>query len=221
MSDAWLGALLGVVKWEYTPIELAGGINFRGAVNVTRNDIQNTIDVLIGGDEIVLEGDVTGGLVGNVVAGFQGIALLDTVPTTGQAMVYNGSAWTPGTVGTSGLTAASVTRAKLATDALAVAFGSQSGTTYTLVLGDAFTHLRMSNAGAITLTVPTNASVAFAVGTQIAVEQTGAGQVTVAAAGGVTLRTSLTAKTRAQYSVLLLTKLATDEWLISGDMATS
>jgi hypothetical protein len=92
---------------------------------------------------------------------------------------------------------------------------NQTGTTYTLVLGDAGYVIECNNASAITLTVPTNASVAFPIGTRIDVYQMGAGQVTISSSA--TLRAPNGAKTAGQYSVLSLWKRATDEWVISGD----
>ncbi len=103
---------------------------------------------------------------------------------------------------------------------LSVSTNSQSGTTYTLVLGDAGLVVELNNASAITLTVPANSSVAFPVGTVLELYQQGAGQVTVAAAGGVTLRAPGGAKTRVQYSTVSLRKRATDEWVVTGDSAT-
>jgi len=96
-------------------------------------------------------------------------------------------------------------------------FNNQTGTTYTLVLADVAKVISMSNAGAITLTVPTNESVAFPTGTQILVYQGGAGQVTVGGAG-VTLRSfGSRLKTSGQYAVIGLLKLATDEWVVFGN----
>lgn len=100
-----------------------------------------------------------------------------------------------------------------------VAINSQTGTTYTLVLADASKAVECSNAGAIALTVPTNASVAFPVGTVIEITQIGAGQVTVGAAGGVTINQAGGLKTRAQWSSVILRKRATDTWLLTGDSA--
>ena len=76
---------------------------------------------------------------------------------------------------------------------------AQTGTTYTLVLTDNGRLVTLSNAAAITLTVPTNASVAFATGAVINIQQIGAGQVTVAGAAGVTV-TGTGTKLRTQYS---------------------
>lgn len=96
----------------------------------------------------------------------------------------------------------------------------QSGTTYTLVLGDAGKLIEMSNASAITLTVPPNADVAFAVGTQITLVQTGAGTVTVSPGSGVTISSngSLT-DLGGQYAIAVLYKQATNVWILGGDIA--
>ena len=91
---------------------------------------------------------------------------------------------------------------------------------YQLALTDAATVIESSAAGAVNLTVPANATVAFPVGTIIEVFQQGAGQVTVVAAGGVTLRAPGGAKTRTQYSTISLRKRATNEWVVSGDTTT-
>jgi len=77
----------------------------------------------------------------------------------------------------------------------------------------------LSNAAAITLTIPTNASVAYAVGTKIDFAQIGAGQVTVAGAGGVTVNATPGLKFRAQYSAATCIKTATDTWLLVGDLS--
>lgn len=98
---------------------------------------------------------------------------------------------------------------------------AQTGTTYTLALTDAGKRVTLSNASAITLTVDTNANVAFPVGTIIDLLQIGAGQVTVAAAGGVTINSTPTLKARAQHSGLQLWKQATNTWWLTGDLAAS
>lgn len=45
-----------------------------------------------------LAGDVIGKLGASVVAGLRGRPLLATAPTVGQGLVWNGTAWAPGTV---------------------------------------------------------------------------------------------------------------------------
>lgn len=97
---------------------------------------------------------------------------------------------------------------------------NQQTASYTLVLADAALKLvEISNAGAVTLTVPTNASVAFPVGCQINILQTGAGQITIAGAGGVTVNGTPGLKLRAQWSGATLIKRATDTWVLIGDLA--
>lgn len=103
---------------------------------------------------------------------------------------------------------------------LAVTINAQTGTTYTLVLADAGKLITLTNASAITLTVPPNSSVAFAVGTVIALAQYGAGTVTVAAGAGVTINSDTSMLDLAgQYTTAALTKIATDEWLLTGALA--
>jgi hypothetical protein len=97
---------------------------------------------------------------------------------------------------------------------------TQSGTTYTLVLLDDGKLVTLSNASAITLTIPTNASVAFPIGAEIDLLQLGAGQVTVTPAGGVTLN-SYTSKTAlsGQYAAATLKKLVTNTWILIGNLS--
>tara|TARA_R110000851_G_scaffold76476_1_gene168345 strand:+ start:396 stop:962 length:567 start_codon:yes stop_codon:yes gene_type:complete len=97
----------------------------------------------------------------------------------------------------------------------------QTGTTYTLVLADDGKYVRLNNGSAITMTIPANSSVAFPIGTQIAIRQVGAGQVTLAAAGGVTVNTAETLLIRGQKSSAAIIKVATDEWDLSGDLQAS
>jgi hypothetical protein len=97
---------------------------------------------------------------------------------------------------------------------------AQTGTSYTLVLADAGKLVTVSNAATHTLTVPTNASVAFPVGTVVNVARIGAGAVNLAAAGGVTVNSpGAVLGLRAQYSQATLVKTATDTWLLGGDIA--
>ena len=102
-----------------------------------------------------------------------------------------------------------------------VTINAQTGTTYTLVLTDADKLVTLDNGAAITLTVPTNASVAFPVGTVVAGAQLGAGLVSIAGATGVTINgvTPGDEASAGQWSTWSLTKLATDTWLASGGLA--
>lgn len=97
---------------------------------------------------------------------------------------------------------------------------AQVGTTYTLALTDDGKIVEMNNASANTLTVPPNSSVAFPVGSQILVLQTGAGQTTVAAGAGVTVNSKDgNLKLSAQWCAATLIKRATDSWVVVGDLS--
>jgi hypothetical protein len=118
-----------------------------------------------------------------------------------------------------------VTQAKLADRVIGSAeldnltLNAQTGTTYTLVLADAHKLVTLSNASAITLTIPTNASVAFEIGDQVNLLQLGAGQVTVGGAG-VTIRSEGTKlKLKGQYAAATCVKIGTDEWVLLGNTA--
>ena len=102
---------------------------------------------------------------------------------------------------------------------LDLTINAQTGTTYTLVASDKNKLVTLSNASSITLTVPTNASVAYSTGSIINIQQIGAGQVTVAGAGGVTVTSTPGLKLRAQYSAASLIKTATDSWTLIGDLS--
>ena len=96
---------------------------------------------------------------------------------------------------------------------------AQVGTTYTLALTDDGKVVEMNNASANTLTVPPNSSVAFPVGAQILVLQTGAGQTTLAAGAGVTINSKDgNLKLSAQWCAATLIKRATDVWVVVGDL---
>jgi fructose-specific component phosphotransferase system IIB-like protein len=90
---------------------------------------------------------------------------------------------------------------------------------YTLVLSDADKLVEMNVATANNLTIPLNSSVAFATGTQILLAQYGAGQTTVVATSGVTIRSNGgKLKLNVQYSGATLIKIGTDEWYLFGDI---
>lgn len=89
---------------------------------------------------------------------------------------------------------------------------------YTLVLADAGRTVEMDLAGANTLTIPPNSSVAFPVGTIVNFTQKGAGQTTITPGSGVTLRSRAGLKTAGQWAMGTLYKRATDEWVVGGDV---
>lgn len=84
---------------------------------------------------------------------------------------------------------------------------------YTLALADADKVVLMNKTGAATLTVPTNASVEFPIGTIIGVYNTSSDAVTIAGDGGVAVRN---AGSLAQYGEVSLRKRGVDEWVLAG-----
>jgi hypothetical protein len=90
---------------------------------------------------------------------------------------------------------------------------------YTLVLADRSKMIEMSVASGHNLTVPTNANVAFPVGTTITVLQTGAGQTTLVGQSGVTVNATPGLKLRTQWSSATLIKRDTNSWVALGDLA--
>lgn len=91
---------------------------------------------------------------------------------------------------------------------------------YTLALSDEGRAVEVTASGATTVTVPSNSSVAFAVGTVIEIAQIGTGSVSIAPGSGVTIQSAGGAlTTRAQFSAVSLRKRSTNTWLLVGDTA--
>jgi hypothetical protein len=88
---------------------------------------------------------------------------------------------------------------------------------YTLVITDGNALVEVEAATAKTVTIPTNAAVAFQIGTTIHIAQKGAGAVDVDPDVGVTLNESAGNTCYEQHSVIAITKTGTNEWLIYGD----
>jgi hypothetical protein len=142
--------------------------------------------------------------------------------------VYDGSAWV--SIGSSG----DITGITTGTDSgltggvtsgtadlkLQLQFNAQTGTTYTLVVGDLNKLVTCSNGSSITVTVPPSV---FSAGNQIHVQQIGAGQVTFAQGSGVTITstgaTASAPKLRAQYSACTIICTASNTFTILGDIA--
>jgi hypothetical protein len=103
------------------------------------------------------------------------------------------------------------------------AINAQTGTTYTPVLSDGNnTLVTLTNASAITVTIPPNSSVAYPIGTILFFSQNGAGQVTFAQGSGVAIAsngaTATAPKIRVQYSACNAIQTAANTWLIVGDL---
>jgi hypothetical protein len=174
----------------------------------------------------VTDGDISGvtagtGLSGGGSSGSVTVSLDTTsqyvVPSqsthSGKYLTTDGTTSSWGTVDLSGYAPKNLT------------LNAQTGTTYTFVLADNSKLVTASNASAQTYSIPTNASVAFPVGSQINIIQIGAGQVTInAVTSGTTTvastgATAAAPKLRAQYSSATLIKVATDTWYVVGDIS--
>ena len=94
-------------------------------------------------------------------------------------------------------------------------FNAQTGTTYTPVSGDKNKVVTLSNASAVTLTIP---SAVFTTGQQVNIQQLGAGQVTVQGDGTSTIVSNPGVKSRAQYSIATAICIATNTFLLTGDI---
>lgn len=117
-----------------------------------------------------------------------------------------------GSTGPTGATGASGTNV--------AGFNAQTGTTYTLVIGDKDKIVTASNASAITVTVPPSV---FSANDIINVQQIGAGQVTFAQGSGVTITstgaTSTAPKLRAQYSAASVICTGSNTFTVIGDIS--
>jgi hypothetical protein len=106
----------------------------------------------------------------------------------------------------------------------------QTSTPYTLVLGDAGKYVEMNNASANSLIVPPNSSVAFPIGTEITIIQTGAGATTITpglvssgpdvyvTVNYYSLTGAATRIIKAQWSAATLIKRDTNTWVLIGNL---
>lgn len=107
----------------------------------------------------------------------------------------------------------------------AFTIGSDQTADYTAVLADQYQVLvPMNKATAVAFKIPTNASVAFPVGTAITVLNKGAGTVTISAvtSGTTTILSAgatAASPTLAQYKTAVCIKTAADTWYVVGAVA--
>jgi hypothetical protein len=121
-------------------------------------------------------------------------------------------------------TAQTLTNKTLTDPKINLAFDAETAS-YTAVLANNNQVVTMNNASANTFSIPTNASVAFPIGTQINVLQIGAGQTTIQAvtSGTTTILstggTPAAPKLRVRYSAATCLKAGTDLWYVFGDIS--
>ncbi len=99
---------------------------------------------------------------------------------------------------------------------------TQTGTTYSLLASDGGKIVEMNNGSTNSVTIPTNATVPFQIGTQILISQYGAGQTGFTWSSGTVTVRSVGNKTKlnGQYAAATLFKRDTTEWYIFGDITT-
>lgn len=114
-----------------------------------------------------------------------------------------------------------ITLSRLRAYALRSPENTQSGTSYTLELTDAFKLVAMNSAEANTVAVPPDSDVQFPVGTRIDLSQDGVGQTTIVGAAGVTIRTPETLRIRKRWGKATLIKRDTDTWDLEGNLEAS
>ena len=95
---------------------------------------------------------------------------------------------------------------------------TEATTTKTLALIDSGDFIVTTSASPTTITIPTNASVAFTVGTEIDFIQKGAGELTISGDTGVTLNGVSAGSTAitAQWGGATIKKIDINEWIIVG-----
>ena len=134
---------------------------------------------------------------------------------TANSATASGLAWTTPDITLTNT--ATLTNKTLTAPVINISINPQSSA-YELVLSDNGKMVEMSTSS--TLSIPTNATQAFAVGAQITILQTTSGQVTIAAtnAGTTTVNGTPGLKLRAQWSSAVCIKRATDSWVVLGDL---
>jgi len=108
---------------------------------------------------------------------------------------------------------------------VAYTVGAAQTADYTAVIADAYQVIELMNKGtAIAYKIPTNASVAFPIGTVLTILNIGAGTCTISAvtSGTTTILSAgavAAAPTLAQYKSAACIKTATDTWYVVGAIA--
>lgn len=170
------------------------------------------------GEQLLLQAvDDAGTGFGTAIAIDRTLNVIDLIALTATSITLTGAATVTGTLAVSG----TITSGGVAVALSAMTQNSQSGN-YTTVLGDAGNsvfHPTGAGAGDV-FTIAANASVSYPIGTMIEFINWAVDTVSIAIAGGDTLRWlgigSTGTRTLAQYGKAVAEKIAATEWAISG-----
>jgi hypothetical protein len=200
-------------------VDLKGGTSGQMLTKASNTDLDYTWVTPEIGDITAIT--VTSPITGGGTTGSVGIAIQDATTSQKGAVQLTDS-----TASTSTTTAATPNSVKSSYDLAAAAtpklisFNAQTGTTYTLVSGDATKLVTASNASAITITVPPSV---FSAGEYINIQQIGAGQVTFAQGAGVTITstgaTSTAPKITSRYGAATVICTASNTFTIIGGLS--
>jgi hypothetical protein len=211
-----------------TAITHASGATVR---HVLTSDDLNFFKTAIQPSTLTAKGDTyvatASGVVTNIAVGADGTVLTaDSAQTKGIKWATPATFSLPSQTGNAGkFLTTDGTNASWGTavTTLNLSFNAQTGTTYTVATTDVNKLVTLSNASAITLTVPYVFGGVFATGNQINIQQIGAGQVTFAAASGATITSSgatvAAPKLRTRYSGATLICTGANTYTVIGDIA--
>jgi len=96
---------------------------------------------------------------------------------------------------------------------------AQIGTTYTVVIDDTGKIVTLNNASPITVTLPRDSDLAFGIGKKIDFIVLGLGMATFQAGTGATVHSAETLVSKGQYAFITAIKIASNTWLLKGDLA--
>lgn len=203
--------------------DIAWNVNFNGSSNVTGTatiaaDAVTSAKI---SDSSVIESKIASNAVTTakiISAAVTTEKILDSSVTTSKIA--------DNAVTTAKIPSDAVTTAKIPDDAITaakldgIASINQQTANYTLVLSDAGRVIEVNSGSSVTITVPTNATAAFATGATVVVTRRGAGDVVIAPASTLPNLRSADGRLKIgkQYAAVALVKIATDEWLVVGNL---